>query len=540
MKYSAYPAYKDSGVEWLGEIPEHWEVKKFRYCAKIPNGQIDPRKNLYKDMILIAPNHIESGTGRVLYKQTADEQGADSGKYLFKKGDVLYSKIRPALKKACLALEEGLCSADMYPLTPQKETLSKFLLFVILSEWFTRFAVLESERVAMPKVNRESLNNGFVVLPPQKEQQAIAFFLDRETAKIDALIAKEYRILIVADKFQTGFDQPLLHTMYVDKPLRDIKAVQTLSRLNRCHPGKNETMVLDFVNDWQTIKNAFQGYYTATTLSEGTEPNRLYTLQRQLKQFGFYDTSELDNVTNIYYRNPQAVDQLEAAISPVFERFDDAEEDNQNRFRDLLTEYVRLYLYLSQIVKFTDVDLEKLYILGHLLLTKIQPSQQESPFTLPQGIELEAYRIQETFSGSIKLDNTPETELPAPVIKGSGTPAARTAVPLSQVIQEFNNRYGVNLTDADKVCVETVTDRLSQNVKLKQQVQVNADKAQTTFNETAQKLMLALFREKIPGFQDFYSKTKKNKDFERALLTWMFAQFIDKVKEPNQGEAEDA
>jgi type I restriction enzyme R subunit len=356
----------------------------------------------------------------------------------------------------------------------------------------------------------------------------------------EAFKKDEYRILIVADKFQTGFDQPRLHTMYVDKPLRDIKAVQTLSRLNRCHSGKNETMVLDFVNDWQTIKNAFQDYYTATTLSEGTQPNRLYTLQWQLKQFGFYDASELDKVTNIYYRNPQAVDQLEAAISPVVERFDDAEEDNKNRFRDLLTEYVRLYLYLSQIIKFIDVDLEKLYSLGHLLLTKIQPSQQESPFTLPQGIELEAYRIQETFSGSINLDNTAETELQAPVIKGSGTPTARAAVPLSQVIQEFNNRYGVNLTDADKVCVETVTERLSQNEKLKQQVQVNADKAQTTFNETAQKQMISLFRENLPGFQDFYSKTKKNKDFETALLSWMFGQFCNKVINHEKGEAEDA
>jgi type I restriction enzyme R subunit len=358
-----------------------------------------------------------------------------------------------------------------------------------------------------------------------------------DTAK--AFKKDEFRILIVADKFQTGFDQPLLHTMYVDKPLRDIKAVQTLSRLNRCHLGKNDTMVLDFVNAWDTIKKAFQDYYTATTLSEGTEPNRLYTLQRQLNLFGFYDASELDNVTNIYYRHPQAVDQLEAAISPIVERFDDAEEDNQNRFRDLLTEYVRLYLYLSQIVKFTDVDLEQLYSLGHLLLTKIQPSQQESPFTLPQGIELEAYRIQETFSGSISLDNTTETELQAPVIKGSGTPAARTAVPLSQVIQEFNNSYGVNLTDADKICVEEVNERLFQNLQLRQQVQVNAEKAQITFNETVQKQMIALFKENFLGFQNFYSKTKKNKNFETALLTWMFRKFIDEVKEQNQAEVQE-
>lgn len=355
----------------------------------------------------------------------------------------------------------------------------------------------------------------------------------------EAFKKDEYRILIVADKFQTGFDQPLLHTMYVDKPLRDIKAVQTLSRLNRCHPDKSDTMVLDFVNDWETIKNAFQDYYTATALSQGTEPNRLYTLQRQLKEFRFYDASELDNVTNIYYRNSQAVDQLEAAISPIVERFDAAQEDEKNCFRDLLTEYIRLYLYLSQIVKFTDVDLEKLYSLGHLLLTKIQPSQQESPFTLPQGIELEAYRIQETFSGSINLDNTAETELQAPVIQGSGTPTAKTVVPLSQVIQEFNNRYGVNLTDADKVCIETVIELLSQNVKLKQQVQVNADKAQTTFNETAQKQMISLFRENIPGFQDFYYKTKKIKDFETTLLGWLFLQYCNRVINQEQGEAEN-
>ncbi|WP_322744567.1 type I restriction enzyme subunit R domain-containing protein [[Phormidium] sp. LEGE 05292] len=356
----------------------------------------------------------------------------------------------------------------------------------------------------------------------------------------EAFRKDEYRILIVADKFQTGFDQPLLHTMYVDKPLKDIKAVQTLSRLNRCHSGKNETMVLDFINDWQTIKNAFQRYYTATSLSQGTDPDRLYNLERKLKQFGFYDTSELENVTNIYFRNPQAVDQLEAAISPVVERFDEAEEDDQNRFRELLTEYVRLYLYLSQIVKFTDVDLEKLYSLGHLLLTKIQPSHQESPFTLPQGIELEAYRIQQTFSGTIKLDNIAQTLLQAPEIKGYGTPTVKVEVPLSQVIQEFNNRYGVNLTDADKVCVETVTKRLSQDVQLKQKVQVNAEKAQTTFYETAQKQIIALFRENSPNFQDFYPKIKINKDFETALFRWMFELYIDKLKEENQGEAEDA
>ncbi len=204
VPFPKYESYKDSGVEWLGEIPAHWEVRQFRYCAKIANGQVDPRQDVYKDMVLIAPNHIKSGTGRILYTETADEQGADSGKYLVKKGDVIYSKIRPALKKACLALEEGLCSADMYPLTPHEGILAEFLLFVILSEWFTKFTVLESERVAMPKVNRESLNGFLVVVPPQREQEEIISYINHETVRIDTLIAKIHEGIEKLKEYRTA------------------------------------------------------------------------------------------------------------------------------------------------------------------------------------------------------------------------------------------------------------------------------------------------------------------------------------------------
>ncbi len=198
---------KDSGISWLGQIPKHWEVKQFRHCAKIANGQVDPRLQPYRSMILIAPNHIESGTGRILYKETADEQGADSGKYIYQKENILYSKIRPALKKVCLATEKGLCSADMYPLTPVSDIYSKFLLFVMLSEWFTQFTILESDRVAMPKINRDALNECYMVVPPLIEQKAIAHFLDQETAKIDTIIEKtktsieklkEYRTALIS------------------------------------------------------------------------------------------------------------------------------------------------------------------------------------------------------------------------------------------------------------------------------------------------------------------------------------------------------
>ncbi|MEN9353528.1 MAG: hypothetical protein RL318_853, partial [Fibrobacterota bacterium] len=117
MTHRPYPSTKDSGIEWLGEVPEHWDVVGFRRVVDIAGGQVDPENEQYSSMNLIAPNHIESGTGRLLGMETAAEQSAESGKYLCKAGDVIYSKIRPALRKACIAPEDCLCSADMYPLS---------------------------------------------------------------------------------------------------------------------------------------------------------------------------------------------------------------------------------------------------------------------------------------------------------------------------------------------------------------------------------------------------------------------------------------
>ena len=121
LSVKSYPVYKDSGIEWLGDMPEHWEVKKFNHIAYIVEGQINPKEDPYKNYILIAPNHIESGTARLLYQETASEQGAESGKYLFRANDIIYSKIRPALKKVWKANFLGICSADMYPIRLLKE-----------------------------------------------------------------------------------------------------------------------------------------------------------------------------------------------------------------------------------------------------------------------------------------------------------------------------------------------------------------------------------------------------------------------------------
>lgn len=179
---------KDSGVAWLGEVPAHWEVMTFQRCVFVAEGQVDPQTDPYKSMVLIAPNHVESGSGRIISIETAEEQGAESGKYLCAAGDIIYSKIRPSLRKVCLAPQDCICSADMYPMRGAPAKLcNDFLLWVMLSESFSALAVLESERVAMPKINRESLKAVAIALPKIDEQKRISAYLIEETSKLDAL-----------------------------------------------------------------------------------------------------------------------------------------------------------------------------------------------------------------------------------------------------------------------------------------------------------------------------------------------------------------
>ena len=199
---------KPSRVEWLGDVPEHWEVARFARQVNIAEGQADPKIEPYASMLMIAPNHVESGTGRLLSRETAYEQGAISGKYFCRAGDVVYSKIRPALAKVLVAPTDCLCSADMYPLRPRNSLQRDYLFWLLLSTGFTAWSVLQSDRVAMPKINRQALNNVHIPLPPLSEQVSIVRHLIEATAKASGAIDRarhqielmeEYRTRLIAD-----------------------------------------------------------------------------------------------------------------------------------------------------------------------------------------------------------------------------------------------------------------------------------------------------------------------------------------------------
>jgi type I restriction enzyme S subunit len=208
---------KDSGIKWLGEIPAEWTVKRIKHVVQIRGGQVDPRIDEYSTMPLVAPNHLESRTGRLLDQQTAEDQGAISGKYMFRTGDVLYSKIRPELAKACIAPADGLCSADMYAMVPRPGHIAHYVLYLLLSDAFTKLAIDESMRVAMPKINREDLGELRLPVAPEREQARIVEFLSSRTGKIDGLVAKvnlsierlrEYRTALISAAVTGKIDVP--------------------------------------------------------------------------------------------------------------------------------------------------------------------------------------------------------------------------------------------------------------------------------------------------------------------------------------------
>lgn len=194
----------DSGVPWLGLIPKHWEAMAFRRHCRIARGQVNPTLEPYADMVLIAPDHVESKTGRILALETARDQSATSGKYEAFPGQVIYSKIRPALAKACLAREHWLCSADMYPVSVDRRLDAEYLLYWMLSHPFTALTTLESMRVAMPKVNRETLGASPMPVPPFDEQRRIVEYLDGELREVDELIEMTRRSIDLLNEHRTA------------------------------------------------------------------------------------------------------------------------------------------------------------------------------------------------------------------------------------------------------------------------------------------------------------------------------------------------
>lgn len=327
----------------------------------------------------------------------------------------------------------------------------------------------------------------------------------------------EYRFLIVADKFQTGFDQPLLHTMYVDKMLGGIQCIQTLSRLNRCHPGKEDTMVLDFRNKAEDVLAAFQRYYKETKLHGEVDIQRLYSFIAEIEEFKVYNPAEEENVVKalLNKETAQGVPSLIKAI--VDERVKPMSDEDKDKFRKLVNRYIRSYGFMAQLMKFIDPDLERHYVFYKVLYKGLPYTKETLPMEILDKIDLDKFRLQMSFEGNLKLQDD-DTTLESSRIGDINKPHIDETKTVQELLQIVNEPWEGFLDQNDKI-IRTIVDELQVDTDL-----ITAFRANNS-PELLSKLIMDKIMEKAGGQIDkFFSLLKEvadgtsfSKEFVRGI-----------------------
>ena len=339
----------------------------------------------------------------------------------------------------------------------------------------------------------------------------------------DSFKSPEYRILIVSNKFQTGFDEPLLHTMYVDKRLDGLQCVQSLSRLNRVATGKTDTLVLDFVNEPEQVQEAFQGYYQTTILGEETDPNRLYDLQGQLDDFDLYDEDNIDRFCRIFYSANEPEEFLQSILDSVVEEWSELEVNKRDEFRSTLQSYIRLYGYISQLITFTDVALEKLYLFGRSLNKKLPKRDYPDVHDVLASVDLDSFRVQRTHD-SLQLSLEEEDS----EVEGIGINVATIRDPeqdlLSKIVEALNDAHQTQFTTEDKVDIETVYRKVREHEELRQVIE--GDNTETNkkykFDQVFDEILLGFVNSRL----DLYTKLSQE-ELKRDLTHQLYQAYCE-------------
>lgn len=352
----------------------------------------------------------------------------------------------------------------------------------------------------------------------------------------DAKIPKEfkkdpYRLLVVADMFQTGFDEPLLQTMYVDKPLYDIAAVQTLSRLNRAAPGKDEVYVLDFANKTSTIQDAFSKFYRTTILSGETDPNKLYDLITLMESYQVYDNDDVEHVVDLFLGGAER-DRLDPLLDPCVATYDELEMDDQIKLKSAAKSFVRTYGFLGSILPYGNVDWEKLSIFLNLLIPKL-PSPREDDLSegILSTIDLDSYRNEAQEAVAIKLEDEDAEIAPVPAGK-VGHIVEPELDPLSKIIMDFNDMFGnIQWNDADNVQrqILQIPAMVSRDEKY-QNAMKNSDEqeARTESERALQKVIFSIMADNMELFKQF----QDNPSFKKWLTNMVFNLTYNKEGKP--------
>jgi len=327
----------------------------------------------------------------------------------------------------------------------------------------------------------------------------------------------EYQVLVVADKYQTGFDQPLLHTMYVDKKLSGIQAIQTLSRLNRTHPGKEDTFILDFQNEREDIYEAFEPFYEKTTLAETTDPQHIYQLESELNAFQIYTQQEVDKFAEAFFSpenkgTEQAHAKLSSLIQPARDRFMIADKETQDEFRSKLRSFLRLYKFQSQVVNYSDTALEKLYTFGRFVYKELPRDSREPRVEFNDELALQYYRLEKSEEGSIELDSS-GGGVSSPTETGTGSQEDEK-VELSTIVERINEELGTDFTKADQLFLDQIKEDALKDDHLRQSAQVNS---RENFALEFDDVLTEMFIDRMDQNQELFAKFMDNEEVQEAI-----------------------
>jgi type I restriction enzyme R subunit len=369
----------------------------------------------------------------------------------------------------------------------------------------------------------------------------------REKELPERFASGEFQVLLVAEKYQTGFDQPLLHTMFIDKRLAGIQAVQTLSRLNRTHPLKEDTFILDFVpENREEVREAFRTYFEGAQMGDEVDPARLYEIKAELDSSGVYLHEEVERFCAVYFKPRQKQSHadhqaMNAALDPAVSRFtarqaDDADE--AELWRGKLSAFRNLYAFLSQVIPYQDSDLEKLYVFLRHLSSKLPHRQSGPSYDFDDDVRLDYYRLQKISEGSISLADTQAKPLDGPTEVGSGV-VRQEEVPLSRLIDVVNDRFGTDFNQADQLFFDQIVEAAISDEALQRAAAVNpGEKFELVFKN----LLETLFVERIDQNEEIFAKFMNDQGFQKLVTTWLsteaYRRLRTKVAEKRVPEAD--
>jgi len=348
----------------------------------------------------------------------------------------------------------------------------------------------------------------------------------------EAFERDDYRVLLVAEKYQTGFDQPLLQTMYVVKRLAGVQAVQTLSRLNRIAPGKSRTFVLDFANEEDDIYQAFKPYYETTPVGENADPQRLSELQHRLLEWAIFSPEDITAFAEVWYRGKRdhsASDHrvMNSVLDAVVHRFSERDENEREEFRGLLTAYRNLYSFLSQVIPYQDSDLEKLYTFVRNLILKLPPPGDGGSFELDDEVALQYFRIQQMTDGSIDLSQGETYPLKGPTDVGTAR-VKDEAVSLSSLVEKLNERFGTDFTEADQLFFDQILASAEEDGSIAEAARANNF---ANFAAYFDRMLDELFIARMEGNEDIFSRVMSDTNFRSAAHEHLAQEVFRRVRE---------